>query len=177
MCMAEGQAREEYNDAKRRKEAAQQDADYNRRLRNSAEEDIRDCRTRKNNLNDRLEDLNRIIRIFDNDLTRQFNEADKKAIDAEDMFSAAVLITEGSVSKASVKNAFGTESVFANNDTNNAYTVCVKERDRVLTAISNLESEISNLRIRINTLDSNVRYYNGLASRYDREMREYQRYF
>ena len=175
--MTESQARDEYNDARRKKEAAQQNADYNRRQRNRVEEDIRDCRTRKNNLDDRLDDLNRIIKIFDNDLTKQLNEADKKAINAEDVFSAAVLITEGSVSKASIKTTFSTESVFANNDTNNAYDVCVKERDRVSTAISNLESEISNLRTCINTLDSNIRYYNGLVSRYNGEMREYKRYF
>ena len=175
--MNEQQARDAYNDAKRKRNSAQENLDYNKRLRNQTKDDISDCKNNVRNLDERLRGLNRIIKFFENSLTDQFKEANKKAVSANDAFANAVFLSECNMANANISEAFYTDSVYANGDTNNAYDKCVEERDRVSNDIANLNDKINELQAKVNTLSGNVRYYNKLVNEYEADMRCYRRLY
>ena len=175
--MTEKQAKDARDDAKRKKDKAQENADYYKRLRNQTKNDISAYKKEVNNLDDRLADLNRIIKFFEKSLADQCDAADRKAIKASDTFASAVFMTECSFSNASLSTAFGTDTVYGNNNTNNAYNVCVKERNRVSTAIANLEDKIKTLKSQIANYDANITKYKKQVSQCESDMRYYQRFF
>ena len=174
--MMPDEAQRRYEEAKRSKRQAERLAEDARSRRNQNRNTLSDKVREKNNLDERLSDLNKIVRLFEQNLEEQFRTDNAKARAAEASYRGAIGCTGGSGS-ASLADAFYTQSVNANADTASAYRICIQERDRVRNAIAELERTISWLNQEIDNLTREVRTYSNRAAQYQDNMNYYRQFF
>ena len=175
--MNEDQARDAYDEAKRKRNRAEDKADDARSSRRKARDDLDDAKSEKTNLEERVSDLNEIIRFFDNTLSNQFTKDNTKAGKADSSYRNAIRCDNGGIQNASIQQVFYTDSVYGNADTYDAYQTCVKERDRVAGAIEELKREITRLNNLISDLTDDISYYNKKVDEYEDDMAYYKRFF
>lgn len=164
-----------YYEAKRKRDRAEDNAEYAKKRRRNARDDLDDAKSEKTNLEDRVSDLNEIIRFFDNTLSKQFTKNNTKAGNADSSYRNAVHCDNGGIPNASIQQVFHTDSVYDNSDTYDAYQACVKERDRVVAAIEDLKREITRLNNLISDLTDDISYYNKKADEYEDDMAYYSK--
>ena len=171
------EAQRRYDDAKYDRNRARRREDDARNQRSSAQSELRSAKSGKHHLDDRLSDLNRVIRFFDETLTDQIQRTNTKAEDADRSYRGAIVCTNSGIAVASISSTFNTASVSDDANTRMAYQDCVRERDRVSRAILELDNTITRLNREIDNLSSDIRRYSNLASDYQRNMNYYARYF
>jgi hypothetical protein len=174
--MTKQEAEIKFNEAVRNRNWARNRRDEAYTERNKRETERQHQKKIKKDLEERRDDLNRIIRFFDNSLSDQIKNTNNKAKNADDAYCAAIFCSGESIPNASISDAFRTKSVSGDPDTSGAYTACVNERNRTKLKIVDAENAIAQMKREYDYWDFEYRKYNNLASEYQWQINYYDRY-
>lgn len=149
------------SEERRKSNQAQAYADVCIAQKTQAENKLYASKLEKKNLEARLEEVKRIIKMFDGDVTTRITKANRSAQSAGEKYSGAIQCTF--ITSASIETVFHTKTVFEDDYLMSAYQSCTSEKNRLENAIESLRQQMNSLNNIISSLNSSIHSYTNTA--------------
>lgn len=136
------------------------------------ESDISDCKAEIRSFKDRLDEVESIIKFFDNDVTNSIKRENTSARYAGEKYAGGICCD--SITGANMEHAFHSMGIDEDGAMlNPAYQDCVNEKHNIETSIDNLRDEITRLNNVISGYEGDIRHWEWYEGQAEDDIRYY----